>query len=99
MFQVVRPIPEPGTEIERYEYQPLSPVPANAKRPLWFESSGASVRRACKAAAAGGGCERERRQQQQRAASPSPSPTTTSAPAPGSDETEVTPGSDPWAAP
>ena len=50
MFKLERPIPAPGTEIERYAYEPLSPVPADAKRPLLFESAPATLRKQCRVA-------------------------------------------------
>ena len=49
MFQIRRPIPEPGTVIERYVYEPLAPVPAGAKRPLIFETAPATLRAQCTA--------------------------------------------------
>lgn len=40
LFQIARPIPEAGGDVERYTYEPLAPVPAGASRiDLFFAST------------------------------------------------------------
>jgi hypothetical protein len=47
LYQIERPIPELGTEIDRYEYRPLSPVPEGAKRFDLFHTTGTHRKARC----------------------------------------------------
>jgi hypothetical protein len=45
LFKVVRPIPEVGTPIERYHFDPFAPVPAEQRRDLYYTPASERKRR------------------------------------------------------